>query len=519
MRIIVFTALLMPLFCFSQGKQDSLPLKFSGYILSADLSENLNVLASDAYEGRETGQKGQKMAAQYIKNFYQKLGYPGLDTLQDGFFQSYPLEVFNPQDMSISIKGKPFIQNVDFFCLPNTTGDFSFDFGEIVFCGYGIQTEVYSDYVGGGLQNKSVLIMDGEPRKKNGNSMITQSAQSSIWTTNFRTKINEAKKQGIQFLFIADSSLQQSYELFEQRVSSKRMRTDKNVGASYPVVVHISQAMANVILESSGNKIASLSDSISHTLKTVRVVLKTEIKMGIVQKKFGVSAENVCAYLEGTDLKDELLVISAHYDHLGILEGKVYNGADDDGSGTVAVMQLAKAFMEAKKQGHPVRRSILFLNFSGEEKGLLGSEYYSENPVFPLKKTVCDLNIDMIGRLDEAHAKNQDYIYLIGSNRISKELHEISEQCNKRYTHLMLDYKYNEESDPNRFYYRSDHYNFAKNGVPVIFYFNGVHSDYHRETDEVEKIIFSKIEKIAKLVFFTAWTVANRDEKLRIDTH
>jgi Zn-dependent M28 family amino/carboxypeptidase len=195
----------------------------------------------------------------------------------------------------------------------------------------------------------------------------------------------------------------------------------------------------------------------------------------------------------------------------------VYNGADDDGSGTVAVIQLAKAFSEAKKQSRGPRRSILFLNVSGEEKGLLGSDYYTDHPVLPLEKTVCDLNIDMIGRLDDDHKNNSNYIYLIGSDKLSKDLHNISEQANKTYTKLELDYRYNDENEPNRYYYRSDHYNFAKNGVPVIFYFNGVHADYHQETDEVQKIDFNKMEKITKLVFFTAWEVANRTDRLKVD--
>ena len=178
---------------------------------------------------------------------------------------------------------------------------------------------------------------------------------------------------------------------------------------------------------------------------------------------------------------------------------------------------MAKAFAKAKKEGKGPRRSILFMTVAGEEKGLLGSEYYSEHPVYQLANTVCDLNIDMIGRLDKAHEGNADYIYLIGADKLSKELHDISEKANKTYSNLELDYTYNDENDPNRYYYRSDHYNFAKNNIPVIFYFNGVHEDYHKETDEVQKIDFAKMEKITRLVFFTAWELANRTERIKLD--
>jgi Zn-dependent M28 family amino/carboxypeptidase len=230
------------------------------------------------------------------------------------------------------------------------------------------------------------------------------------------------------------------------------------------------------------------------------------------------TAENVLCFIEGSDpvLKNEIVVISAHYDHIGITNGEINNGADDDGSGTVGTLELAEAFIEAKKAGMGTRRSILILNVSGEEKGLLGSEWYSDFPVFPLTNTVCDLNIDMIGRKDDAHSDGK-YIYLIGSDKLSTDLHKISENCNSTYTNLALDYTYNNPDDPNRFYYRSDHYNFAKHNIPVIFYFSGVHEDYHKPGDDVEKIMFDKMTTICKLIFHTAWEVANRDEKLKVD--
>lgn len=237
-----------------------------------------------------------------------------------------------------------------------------------------------------------------------------------------------------------------------------------------------------------------------------------DIPSSYFNDRFG-DTENVVAYIKGRDYDTkprEYVVISAHYDHVGTDdEGNVYNGADDDGSGTVAILEIAEAFKQAVKDGYRPKRSILFLHFTGEEKGLLGSKYYSENPIFPLDETVTDLNIDMVGRIDPAHEGNPNYIYLIGSNMLSTELHEISEKANQQYVGLNLDYKYNQKDDPNRFYYRSDHYNFAKHGIPVIFYFNGVHEDYHQKTDSPDKIEYDLLEKRAKLVFYTAWKVAN----------
>ncbi|PVW16379.1 M28 family metallopeptidase [Marixanthomonas spongiae] len=230
------------------------------------------------------------------------------------------------------------------------------------------------------------------------------------------------------------------------------------------------------------------------------------------------SSENVVAFIEGSEKPDEILVLSAHYDHVGMREdGTIYNGADDDGSGTVAMLEIAEAFQQAVKDGNGPKRSILFLHVTGEEIGLYGSRYYTENPLFPLKNTVVNLNTDMIGRIDPDKKDNPNYVYLIGSDRLSQELHDLSEKVNDQYTNLELDYTYNDENDPNRFYYRSDHYNFAKHNIPIIFYFNGVHEDYHKPTDTPDKIEYDLLAKRAQLIFQTAWEIANREDRIMAD--
>lgn len=230
------------------------------------------------------------------------------------------------------------------------------------------------------------------------------------------------------------------------------------------------------------------------------------------------NSENVLAFIEGSEKPDEIIVISAHLDHEGIKNGKIYNGADDDGSGTVAILEIAQAFQMAVKAGKSPKRSILFLHVTGEEKGLLGSRYYTDvAPIFPLANTVCNLNIDMIGRIDDRHKTDTNYLYLIGSDKLSTELHTISETINKKYTDINIDYKYNDINDPNRFYYRSDHYNFAKNNVPVIFYFNGTHADYHQPSDTPDKINYELLENRTRLIFHTAWEVANREKRILAD--
>ena len=240
-------------------------------------------------------------------------------------------------------------------------------------------------------------------------------------------------------------------------------------------------------------------------------------KMILNIKGENVETENVVAIIPGNEKPNEYIIISAHLDHVGIENGEIYNGADDDGSGTVAILEIAEAFQNSVINGDGPKRSIVFLHVTGEEKGLLGSKFYTENPLYPLENTVANLNIDMIGRLDPKRVdKDPNYIYLIGSDRLSQELHDISEKMNSEYTNLKIDYTFNEKNDPNRFYFRSDHYNFAKKGIPIIFYFNGTHEDYHKPTDTPDKINYPLLSKRTKLIFYTAWKLANQPERIKL---
>ncbi|WP_452223548.1 M28 family metallopeptidase [Lacinutrix chionoecetis] len=227
------------------------------------------------------------------------------------------------------------------------------------------------------------------------------------------------------------------------------------------------------------------------------------------------ASENVLAYIKGSEKPEEVLIISGHLDHLGLENDTIHFGADDNGSGSMAITEIAEAFKLAEQQGHSPKRSILFLHLTAEEIGLQGSKFYIENPIFKLDKTIANLNIDMIGRVDDRHKENPNYIYIIGADRLSKELHVTSAKANDAFTHLELDYKYNAENDRNNYYYRSDHYNFAKQNIPVIFYFNGEHPDYHKPTDTADKINYPLLAKRTKLIFATAWQLANRPQFLK----
>ena len=222
-----------------------------------------------------------------------------------------------------------------------------------------------------------------------------------------------------------------------------------------------------------------------------------------------VKTENVAAIIKGSEKPDEYIILTAHLDHVGKKGDDIYNGADDDGSGSMALLEIAQAFKLAVLDGNRPKRSIVILHVSAEEKGLLGSKYYVENPLFPLENTITNLNVDMIGRTDPTRESNNDnYIYLIGTDRLSSLLHETSEKVNEKTVNLELDYRFNAWDDPNRFYFRSDHYNFAQYNIPVIFYFSGTHEDYHGPGDTADKIRYDLLTKRAKLIFHTAWELA-----------
>ena len=231
-----------------------------------------------------------------------------------------------------------------------------------------------------------------------------------------------------------------------------------------------------------------------------------------------VNSENVAAIIEGSEYPDQYIVITAHLDHVGKRGEDIYNGADDDGSGSVALLEIAQAFKLAQEDGNGPKRSIVILHVTAEEKGLLGSEFYTDYPLYPLEQTITNLNVDMIGRTDPNRGSDNDrYIYLIGSDRLSTMLHETSERINKETVNLELDYTFNAPDDPNNFYERSDHFNFAKNNIPVIFYFSGTHEDYHGPGDTPDKIRYDLLTERTKLIFNTAWEIANMEDKIVVD--
>lgn len=507
-------------FAKDQGEMvKDIPTQFAERITAEDLKSLLTVIASDEMQGRETGTEGQRKAADFIAQKFSEFGLPKKGE-NDSYFQEIAYTAESWATIKLNVNGAEQKNMRQFYAFPATNSDMTMEANEVLFLGYGIDDDRYSDYKDVDVEGKTLLIYYGEPVKKNGISRLTGTKTPSDWSTDFRKKLRAAKKYGAKSVLIIDDKLQKNVSENRRFLLSPRMRIGRGEepAVNYVNNLFISTETAKAIIGGNYKKVVKARKKISKKLKARSVSLPVDLKITQKRNVNYLIGSNVIGYIEGSDpiLKDEIVIVSAHYDHLGMRGNSIFNGADDNGSGTSSVLEIAEALATAKKMGKGPRRTVICMLVSGEEKGLLGSKYYVENPLFPLEKTIVDINVDMVGRSDEQHEDNR-YVYVIGSDRLSTELHEINETANKTYTKLNLDYTYNAEDDPNRYYYRSDHYNFAEKGIPAIFFFSGTHVDYHRPTDTVEKIEFEKMETIARLVFYTTWELANRDKTIEVD--
>ena len=503
-----------------------LPQSYAETITQADLRQHLTILASDAYEGRETGEKGQKMAAEYIAKQFADLGLKGpVQGSDNPYLQHFTMVRSSWADgATLKIGTSSYKWLTDFYALGGN-GFQQETSVQPLFAGYGIEQDGYSDYAAlGDVKGKDLLILLGEPQTDKGTALLGKDGQNSKWGQDFRAKLTLAAQKGARSVFFVDFNPNSNFEKLAGRmtpyISRPSIAFKEASQTTRPTAYFVSPAVGYKMLGTTAPGVTKYTAAVSKAAKPTASPFKPAKALVKAPKKTeDFTTENVLGFLEGSDKKDEIMVLSAHYDHIGIINGEVHNGADDDGSGTVTVLEMAQAFVKAKAEGHGPRRSILFLTVTGEEKGLLGSEYYTDHPIFPLEKTMVDLNTDMVGRTDKDHEGKGDYVYVIGSDKLSSELHTILQAQNDKYTKMNLDFRFNDPEDPNRFYYRSDHYNFAKHGIPVAFFFNGVHDDYHGAGDEVEKIEFPKMEKRARLVFYTAWDLANRDNRIVVDSN
>lgn len=494
-------------------------IQLANTINASELKNHLTVLASDRFEGRETGEPGNEMAANYISEHFKNIGLPAVG-LENTYFQNVSFNKTGWKNNEVVINGNKYKHLWDYMGFA-TMNDAMPDLNtnEVIFLGFGIDDENYSDYKGNNVKGKIIMINKGEPLNQDSISYITGTKESSEWTKSIWKKLETAQSHGVKMVFIIENELKQFLDENRRFLVSPSLRLgDGNIDdKKHANHLYISSTMAKDLIGKKAKKIKRWRKKNTKKGKACDIKLKPELNMNLTKNIDVLKGKNVMGFIEGSDLKDEIVVVSAHYDHLGKRGKDIFNGADDNGSGTSTVLELAETLAMAKAEGNGPRRSVLCLLVTGEEKGLLGSEYYSENPVYPLENTVVNVNVDMVGRTDKKYAGVENYIYVIGSDRLSTELHTINETVNNKYSQIIMDYKYNDENDPNRYYFRSDHYNFAKKGIPAIFFFSGVHEDYHRPSDTVEKIMFPKMERIGRHIFHLIWNLANRDGRIVVD--
>ncbi|WP_461487447.1 M28 family peptidase [Pedobacter sp.] len=505
--------------------QDKNAIKFSAPINKESAFKHLSILASDEYEGRETGKKGAWMAAEYIKKQFQSFGLVGpVKGSSDPFFQPVGISSKTVSGAALTVASQSKENLKDFYIMPQTVpaAGFNVTAASVIFAGYGLNKEGFNEYAGIDVAGKVVMIFaTGDPTAKAPATTTGRRGQSSVGSQQAKIKyLLDNKAAGVLVINQNADNISAAMKSFLSNGSTGLKKANAAVNTAQLPVVTIGTAVANQILAAANTNLDEIKKKITETLKPASVVINVPVSFSAKLEETDLKADNVLGFLEGADpkLKNEVLVITGHYDHIGLVNDpnatdKVNNGADDDGSGTTGVIMLAEAFAKAKKAGKGPKRSILFMTVVGEEKGLWGSDWYSEHPIFPLENTIANLNIDMIGRGDDSRPGDNNFVYIIGSNMLSDDLDRISKKANSDYVNIVLDEKYNNRTDPNRFYYRSDHYNFAKHGIPVIFYFNGVHKDYHQPGDEVSKIDFPMLTKRAQLVYYTAWELANAAQR------
>jgi len=499
-------------------------------IAAAQLRDYLSFIASDEMEGRDTPSRGLDTTAKFLA---MNLSRWGLKPSGDpgSFLQHISLRRNRVDDeqTKVELNGRTLVLGQDY--IPASTPGSAT--GQLVFAGNGwyIKSKEIDAYKDIDAKGKIAVIFGAPnsfPRARERAALVGKQGEDWMGVTEY------ASKKGVAgIVYVPDFQYLANWTRNRQRTLDRGNtvveKFQPQAAAQIPSIT-ISPELANSLFAGEKMSASTLFERISageEVPASFAMNSNKTLTMNIVVRNDTVGTQNVVAVWEGSDpvLKSEYVALGAHYDHVGMGTQKgdsIYNGADDDGSGTTALLAMAEALSHASTRP---RRSILFVWHAGEEKGLWGSRYFTEFPTIPLDRIVTQLNIDMIGRskiAGDSDSRDKDLsgpndIYVIGSKMMSTELGELSESVNKSFLNLNYDYRYDDPSDPNRFFFRSDHYNYARKGVPIIFYFDGVHQDYHQPGDSADKIDYAKMEKVARTIYMTLWEIANRPERPKVD--
>jgi Zn-dependent M28 family amino/carboxypeptidase len=512
--------------------------KLADQITAAQLKDYLYFIASDEMEGRDTPSRGLDTTAKFIAT---NLSRWGLKPAGDNgtYFQRIALQrlKLDGANTRAEINGQTFNYGEDMLAQA-VKGTVS---APLVYVGPGwvVKSKNIDPYQGIDVKDKIVVILGGGLPKGVSFADLTSGKEGVDWIQP-DTYAETHGAKGI--ISIPNKQTLANWERLRQNAMTRgTVSVEKfqkpGEGPRIPRVTFSEKAVSALMQGEKETAATMLNRDQAESLKSFDFSADKKASLTVATKTEQVFTQNIVAVVEGRDsvLKNEYVALGAHYDHVGtgapgggrIASAKgdtsdiIWNGADDDGSGTTAILSIA----ETLSKNPPPKRSVLFVWHCGEEKGLWGSRYFTENPTIPLDKVVTQINIDMIGRSRAAGDTNPlnaklsgpNEVYVIGSKMMSTQLGELSENTNHAYLNLTLNYQYDDPKDPNRFFYRSDHYNYAKKGVPIIFYFDGEHEDYHRPGDEPQKIDYQKMEKVTRTVFVTMWELANMPTRPRVD--
>ena len=496
-------------------------------ISAAQLQNYLSFIASDEMEGRDTPSRGLDTTAKFIAMNLTRWGFkPAGDN--GSFFQRIALrrDQLDGAHSTAEINGQKFNFGEDF--LPNAVAA-TFT-GPLVYVGNGwvVKSKNIDAYRGVDVKGKiTVVLGQGFPK-----GVTTADLRSGTPGVDWFNPVVYAQQHGARgVLTIPDATLTQNWEQQRQRALQPARAVVERFQTNAPVsTVTMSAKMANALFEGEKFDVTTLfaRSQSGDPVPAFDLNVSKTVNITVAVKPDHPTTQNIVAVWEGSDpvLKNEYVAVGAHYDHIGICApgtaDPICNGADDDGSGTTALLGMAEAISHAKARP---KRSVLFVWHCGEEKGLWGSRYFTDYPTIPLAQIVTQLNIDMIGRSKkdgDTEPRNKDLsgpnqIYVIGSKMMSTELGELTEAVNKSFLNLQFDYRYDDPNDPNRFFFRSDHYNYARKGIPIVFFFDGVHEDYHRPGDEPQKIDYVKMQNVARTVYVMLWEITNRATRVKVD--
>ncbi len=533
------------LFAFLLVILDVLPLRAQDMGLESisrhDLKMHMLFLASDELKGRDTGDPGLQVAARYLAVQAEQLALQPLDEDQD-YMQSYLIseKAYDREKSNITITGADgsvSISKDPFYVLPAPEAEEILIEGEVVFAGYGINSEEnsYNDFEDIEIHDRVVLIMNRAPMNEAGNEALFDHAK---WggMQNFQYKIpyimsQQPKavllvmdpKSGMQSIEDINPAVAKYLGRTRQLKANERTTTSAN---NQTGILLIHRNTADLILAAEGKNLEELQLEIDRNLKPQSFLLEgAKLKIDLHMANKDLEVYNVFGLIEGSDpvLKDEAVIYMAHYDHVGTDgDGGVFNGADDNASGTVALIEIAEAFMKEKKRP---RRSIGILWVSAEEIGLFGSQYFAEHPLIPHEKIAAVINLDMVGRTkteedvlsdrSDLTIQGGDTVKVIGGLQ-SKVLMEINKKTLSE-SGLEGNYQYNNLTDPNRYFFRSDHISFARKDIPVLYYSTGIHRDYHRVTDVEEAIDYDNFLKMTRFCYKAGFNVAQHKGPIKVD--